>query len=135
MALKKVKDFNSFELSHMLNGNLLELLIDTNKKEVFHVDPPVGHAKAAAEYLNKKEDKINQYNASHLVSAVVEIENNEVKQVMIGRSSLELRYDIEHTPKQLAEAKLIIERLMRISEQLGEVILPKDIKEHELVFS
>jgi len=133
--IKRVKQFDEFELEkeHKL-GNFLELLVDTKKREVYHVNPKVGHSKAAAEYLGIPEDEINEFNASHLVSALVEIEGTSVKSVMIGKSSLELGHKIHHTSEQLEKARIIVENMMRLSEQLGEVTVVKDIREHELVF-
>lgn len=131
--LIKVKDFNDFELSHMLSGKLLELLIDTKEKEVYHVDPSIGHSRSVSIYLDIPEDEINSFNSGHLVSAIVKIEDKLVEEVLIGRSSLETGHNIKHDKKQLALAKVIIERLMKLSEQLGEVKIAEDIDKHEFV--
>jgi len=137
-----VKDFNKFELNDMLEGKYLELLIDTRRKwdkAVFHVHPPLGHSAAAAIYLEIKEEKLNTENAGHLVSVLVEIEERTVKKVMIGRSSLEIKNPkhprIEHTSNQLMRARKRVEMVMYLSKQLGEIILPVDIKEHEFIFN
>ena len=138
-----VKDFNVFELHDMLEGTLLELLIDTTKewdKAVFHVHPPMGHAKAAAQYLRIDEDELTEDNAGHLIPAIVEIkEVNGIKtvtQVMIGRSSLEMGTPVNHKkhPAAKREAKKIVDKIMHLSEQIGEVVLAENLKEHEYVF-
>jgi len=129
MGLKEVKHFDKFELTDKL-GDLLELLIDTKRKKVFHVNPAVGHAKAAAQYLGIPENEINRWNAGHLVSAIVEIEGTLVKRIIIGKgTSLEIGYHIEHTPQQLAKAQIIIRDIMRLSKQLGEVTIIKETEE------
>lgn len=126
MRLIKVKDFNKFELNDML-GNLLELLVDTKKKIVYHVHPPEGHSKVASKYLHIPENEINQYNAGYLVSAIVEIESGTVKNIIVGKSSLELGHDIHHSREQLEKAKAIVESIMKLSEQLGEVRISEDV--------
>jgi len=125
MTLKRVEHFDSFELDDML-GNLLELLVDTSTGMVWHVNPAVGHAKAAAKLLamqgKKKNEKVN-----HLVSAVVIIEKDKLKnkkvvtKIGVGNSSLESRYHVIHTQTQLDIAVDIINRIVRLSKQLNEV--------------
>ena len=138
-GLRRVNDFNNLELDDMLENKYLELLIDTISKTVYHVSPLVGHARAASLHLGIPESEINKSNACHLVSALVEIElrpGNQlpaVKQVIIGRSGLEIGHKIHHSNKQLVKAKLIVERIMMISEQIGEVLIPVDISQHEFV--
>lgn len=130
MALIEVRDFNKFEMSDRFEGKYLELLIDTKKIKAYHVHPAVGHSKAAAECLDLPENEINKWNAGHLVSAIVEIEGNVVKEVVIGKgTSLELGHHIHHTSKQLAKAQVIIKKIMRLSKQLGEVTISKKIEE------
>ena len=131
--LIRVRDFNEFELTHMLQDKYLELLVDTKKKKVYHVDPPLGHAGAAAIHLGIRKEDINDKNASHLVPALVEIEKKLVKNIMIGRSSLELGSHVHHTKTQLAKAQIIIEKIVFKSEQLHEVNVIKDLRKHELI--
>jgi len=141
MRLIRVKNFNSFELNDMLDNKYLELLIDTKSGTVYHVHPKTGHSKAAAIYLRIPEDEINETTASHLVSALVEIDKTTiniagkptVKQVIIGKSSLETGHVISHSNEQFARAKLLVERLMAKSKKKGKVVLPLDIREHEFV--
>ncbi len=128
---------------HMLSGNMIELLVDTKKEKIYHVEPPMDHIIAAALFLGFKPhevDKVTKANAGHLVSAFVEIKDGVVTMVMIGRSSLEMYYSSTHgrkrmhTPKQLAKAKVIIERLISLSKQLGEVKVIDNLSKHEVVF-
>ena len=135
MTILKIKHFNDFELKHMLSGKYLELLVDTKKEEVIHVDPVLGHIRTAAEYLDIPVDKIDERNARHLVSVVVLIENKVVKEVLIGRSSLELYPGMHHGRTELKKAKRRMEKMMRLSRQLGEVKIIDDIRKHEYVFS
>ncbi len=145
VKFKEVTDFDSFEMNpkHMLQGNLLELLVDTKAGKAYHVEPPMDHIVAAAMFLKLKPnevDKVNKENAGHLVSAFVEIKKGVVTMVMIGRSSLEMYYSSKHghqrmhTREQLAEAKIIIERLISLSKQLGEVRVVDNLSKHEVVF-
>jgi hypothetical protein len=145
VRFKEVTDFDSFELNpeHMLEGSLLELLVDTKAGKVYHVEPPMDHIVAAAMFLGFKPgevNKVNKANAGHLVSAFVEIKNGVVTMVMIGRSSLEMYYSSMHghkrmhTPEQLAKARVIIERLISLSKQLGEVHVIDNLSKHEVVF-
>ena len=134
MTILKIRHFNDFELKHMLGGKYLELLVNTINGEVIHVDPGLGHIRTAAEYLKTPVDEIDETNAHHLVSVVVTIENKVVKEIGIGRSSLELGPRMHHSRTELKRAKKIMERMMRFSRQLGEVKIIDDIRKHEFVF-
>ena len=127
VKLTRVIDFNRFELSDMLAGQILELLIDTEKNQAFHVSPSVGHSKAASYYLGKDESHINELSAGHLVSALVEIESNVVKKITVGISSLELGHNIRHSPKQIEKAVAILESILKLSRELREVEISKSL--------
>ena len=125
MGIIEVKDFNKFELRDMLGGKYLELLIDTKNKKVYHVQSSKGHIDIAKELIGKNAAKED---VRHLVSAIIEIEDKTVKDMNIGFSSFESGFDIKHSKEELAEAKLILNRIIKLSEQLGEVNLSEKIQ-------
>lgn len=128
VKLIRVKDLNNFELSDMLAGQILELLIDTKNNHIYHVSPPVGHSKAAAFHLGIDQSQINESNASHLVSALIEIKNRVVTKINVGVSSLELGHKIRHTHAQLKKAAEILEAVIRLSRQLKEIKIAENVE-------
>ena len=145
VKFKPVKDLDSFEMNpkHMLQGNMIELLVDTKKKKIFHVEPPMDHAIAAAMYLGFNKDeahRVTKKNGSHLVSAFVQIEGGVVTMILIGRSSLEMYFHNKHKPERLHDsgdlkaARKLVDEMVRLSKQLGEVQIINHLEDHEMVF-
>ncbi|MBW2996027.1 hypothetical protein KY332_01870 [Candidatus Woesearchaeota archaeon] len=140
VELREVKHFDEIELRDMLNKNKLKLLIDIKKKEVHHVLSKKHHIQEALKYLGIKEKDLAKVKPSHIVSVQVIIENKVVKEVFIGGGSLEMAYHKQtgkniHTDKQLDDALKIFNKVMKLSEQLHEVTLVKDIAKHEYKIS
>ena len=139
MALKEVKDLDEFEFVDSLDagieGKFIELLVDTKKRKIFHVHPPTGHFKAAAEYLNKEEDELTKKNSGHLVSAMIQVKEKVLIHLAYGgRTSLENRLHEHHTTRQLGIAQLLLERLVKKSQLKNEIVVIGDIRKKEIVF-
>jgi len=121
MYLREIRYIDWNELHHMLDNTILELLVDTKTGRIFHVNPKIGHLKTAAIYLRTEHEHINSLNAGHLVSAVIEIRHQAAHRFLVGKASLELSHHVEHTPKQIAAAEVLIKNLIRLSKQVGSI--------------
>lgn len=129
MSLKIVSDLDKFELTHK-HGELLELLVDTDKGVVYHINPVIGHEKSVEKMLGKGAAELNMNNAGHLVSAILQINSgNKVISAVVGKvTSFELSHeDIKHTSTQIAKAQAMINKLINESKKKGEVSVSENL--------
>ncbi len=105
---------------------MISFIYDAEKDEFAIVIQNKEHIETAAEILKVKKSDIerNPDIASHLIPINIIIKNNEIKEIIIGVSSIELGYHVRHSKEDLVKARDATWELVRSSEYQ----IPKNIK-------
>jgi len=112
-GIRRVKIIDKIELNDRLSNVILELVVDTSKKQIYHVHPEMGHVETVAYILGIKKTEVSTFNAGNFVSVLIEITGNIVNRVIVGNSSLER--NVKHTHRQKAIAEVLVNRLIESS--------------------
>jgi len=118
-GIRRVRYIDNKELKDRLSRKVLELLVDTKNKRIYHVHPNIGHAETAARVLGIRKDEVTTVNAGHLVSALIEINDGVAKKMLVGTSSLER--NAKHTRGQIAVAQKLVDEMINLSLKVGTI--------------
>jgi hypothetical protein len=118
---REVRYIDEIELLDLLENRVLELVVDTNNKKIYHVHPSVGHLQTVADILKIPKKDVSTSNAGYFVSAFIELMDRKVTKVQVGTSSLELSHKVEHTSIQIAIAQKLISDLIDLSLKLHSI--------------
>jgi len=97
---------------------LISFIYNAKKDEFAIVLQNNEHIDTAVEILKVKKSDIerNPEIASHLIPINIKILGKEIKEILIGISSIELGYHVRHTKKDLIKARNATWELVRSSE-------------------